>query len=172
MSSLAVIQDEYIPWLISSNILVLFLQPAKRKTAFVRVNIEIQLLLKTSELAVELYEWRTLVSNLHRDKSTCSFAQSHFLICSSVGFIRYCSTVISWGRREKSHNPDSPGLLGAVSALLATQSGCETDGSLFPRQTQLALPHVWNSQPWQVLCDFSLRHTTPSQFYGCFNLRN
>lgn len=72
--------------------------------------------------------------------STCSFAQSHFLICSSVGFIHYCSTVISWGRREKSHNPDSPGLLGAVSALLATQSGCETDGSLFPRQTQLALP--------------------------------
>lgn len=158
---LVVIQDEYIPWLISSNYLVLFLHPAKRKTAFVRVNIEIQLLFTNSELKVELYEWRTLVSNLQRDKSTCSFAQSHFLIYSSGGFILYSSTVTSWGRREKSHNPDQD-WLGQLSALLAMQWGCETDCSLFPRHTQLALPCVLSSQLWSVLGDFF--HTYNSSF--------
>lgn len=105
------------PGLFQVIYLVLFLHPAKRKTAFVRVNIEIQLLLK------KLYEWRTLVSNLCRDKPTCSFAQSHFLIYISEGFIVYCCTVISWGRREKTHNPDHQDCLGqCLHCLLHNKS--------------------------------------------------
>lgn len=43
-----------------------------------------------------------------------------FLIYSSGGFIPHYSTWASRSRREKSHNPDPSGLLGAASALLAT----------------------------------------------------
>jgi len=75
----------------------------------------------------------------------------------------HCSTEISWGRREKSHNPDWSGLLGAVSAPLARQRGCGTACSLLPSRTLLDLYPTQRTVSSERFCLISLSGIQPLQ---------
>lgn len=157
------------PGLFQGRYLVLFLHPAKRRTAFVRVNIELQLLQKIWTYSRTLGMKDTWPLIYAKAGSLAVLLSLIFYIIVQEASTSHCSTSVSWSRREKAITLTHQDCLGHCLHYLIHNEGVRLL-AICSLVTLSCIYPIYRTVSLEVVLDFPFRHTTPSQFYGCFHI--